>query len=153
MTDVDLAAAAMMLDCEGCLSVSPYVQAGRTRFHCDIFVGMQNRAVLEFFQQVVRVGSISRRSDCWMYQTSGAKAARAVKMLLPYLRVKREAASLFVEFAATFNSHGQKPTPTDVVEKRHDLSKRIRAFMKADSLSFRSTELLAVEDDPAVTNA
>lgn len=141
---LDLAYCAGLFDGEGCVSVSSYMtDTGRSRFHCDLVIGMQNYSALELIKNTVETGSINRRSDCWVYQASGAKAVSVAKKLLPYLRVKREAVALFIEFAATFNPHGPKPTPTDVVEKRHILSQRIRAVMKADALSFRSDVMLA----------
>lgn len=134
----EAAYAAGLFDGEGCISVSPYTTAEeRGRFHCDVYLGMQSLAGLELFQRVVGVGKITRRVDLWMFQASGSKAADVLQTLLPYLRVKREAARLFLEFAATFSARNRKPLPADILAIRHDLSRRIREIAKADSLFFR----------------
>lgn len=149
----DLAYCAGIFDGEGCLSVSPYpVEKDRTRFHCDIFIGMQHKGTLEFFQRTVGTGNLTRRKDLWMFQTSGAKASHICKVLMPYLRTKKVQAALFIEFAATFGGQGGKglvkPTPADVVAVRLRLSEQIRTLMKSDALAFHSNGVKTVNARP-----
>lgn len=148
---MDIAYCAGLFDGEGCLSTSPYTtRDGRERFHCDIFLGMQNFEAVDAFRQVMGVGSVTRRSSVWMFQTTGAKAAKSVRMILPYLRAKREAAQLFVEFADTFSAHHKKPLADDIVLKRRELSMEIRRLMRVDRTSFRAwnalNDLVDMED-------
>lgn len=139
--------AAGLFDGEGCLSTSPYARPSGLRHHCDIFLGMQNRAALERFQRVVGVGTITRRHDLWMYWVSGAKSGHVVRMLLPYLTAKREAAALYVEFAATFSLKNKKPLPEDIAATRADLSTRIRQLMRIDARQFRPESVAALTED------
>lgn len=145
----DVAYSAGIFDGEGCISVSPYrTPDGRERFHCDIFLGMQSRSTLEFFQRTVGTGKIQRRKDIWMLSASGAKAAHVLKTVLPFLRTKKVEAQLFLEFAATFSARGPKPTPTAVVDRRRELSTRIRSLMRADAQTFHPNGVNSVDSRP-----
>lgn len=146
----DVAYSAGIFDGEGCISVSPYrTSDGRDRFHCDVYVGMQSRTTLEFFQRTVGTGQIKRRKDIWMFQASGAKAVHVLKAVLPFLRAKKAEAQLFVEFAATFNARGPKPTPMAVIERRRELSTRIRSLMRADAQTFHPNGVNSVDSRSA----
>lgn len=144
--ELDLAYCAGIFDGEGCISVSPYYPEGRVRFHCDLFIGMQNKACLEFFQQTVGTGSITQRKDCWMYQATGPKASHVCRLLGQFLQIKKNQAELFIQFAATFSKNGVKPTPMDIVELRMRLSSEIRSFNKQDSNTFHNNGVNSVND-------
>lgn len=149
--DAEIAYAAGLFDGEGGFSTSVYARhddgkADGTRHHCSLCVGMQNLAALERFNAAVgNVGRISRRHDLWMLQINGQCAGRAAQVLLPYLTVKREQGALFIEFAATFSPHNKKPLHPDIVEKRRDLSLRIRYLMRADARQFRTADVVDTE--------
>ena len=134
---IELAYCAGLFDGEGCISVSPYSaeqHARGYRFHCDVFLGMQDLRTVERFQRTVGVGSVKHRADgLWMWHTSGAKAAQMMRLLVPHLCAKREAALLFVEFAATFSASNRKPLPLEIVTSRSDLSRRIRHAMSLNA--------------------
>lgn len=131
----EIAYCAGLFDGEGCISTSQYfTQDERERYHTSIFLGMQDLATVEFFQRVVGLGSVNRRSDgLWMFQASGAKAANVLRVLAPYLRTKREAALLFVEFAATFSAKNRKPLPSEIMDVRRDLARRIHDVIYANA--------------------
>lgn len=136
--ELNLAYCAGVMDSEGCLSVSPYSIKGtdKIRYHCDLFIGMQNLHCLNFIQKTVGAGTITKRKDCWMLQATGPKASHILKLLIPYMVVKKQAAEIFQEFAATFVKGNVKPITTSVANLRQELSEQIRQYNKADAKAF-----------------
>lgn len=140
----DLAYCAALFDAEGCISVSPYTTLdGRERFHNDLWLGIQNRAALEFFQRTVGTGTISRRKDLWMWSAAGPNAVHAMRAVFPYLRIKKGVGESFLTFAATFTK-GPKPTPLEIITLRKALSEHIRCEMKRDASAFHTNGVKSV---------
>lgn len=144
--ELDLAYCAGLVDSEGCISVSPYiVDNNRQRFHCDLYVGSQNKKCLEFLQGTVGAGCITKRKDIWMFQASGPQASHVLRLLTQFMIVKKDQAELFIEFAATFSRHQSKPLTADILAKRMKLSTEIRLLNKKDSSSFHKNGVNSVD--------
>jgi hypothetical protein len=144
--ELDLAYCAGLIDAEGCISVSSYIaDNNRTRFHCDLYVGSQNKECLDFLQKTVGTGTITKRKDIWMFQAFGSKASHVLRLTLQFMIIKRKQAELFIEFAATFEGMKRRATPEELIAKRLELSQSIRSLAKADSNFFHNNGVNSVD--------
>lgn len=137
-TDLELAWAAGFFDGEGCI----YLRAGKGiagwQLLCSL--GQSDDSPLEEFQRIVGgVGFVGRRHypkrsnrrPCWAWQTSSQKAEDVLRLLLPFLRVKRSQAVAALEFQETYpeKPYGYgNPIPSEVVEERGRLAKKVKAL-------------------------
>lgn len=153
--ELDLAYCAGILDSEGCICVSPYAaknHAHKMRYHNDLWVGMQNKAAIEFFQRTVGTGTVNRRKDVWVYAAGGPRAVHVLRLLLPYMIVKREQAEVFLDFQKTFYTRTAEGKPREgyrLTEEqfltRKALAERITELNKRDSLAFHKNGVNSVE--------
>lgn len=132
----DLAYIAGLLDGDGWFRVTKV--GGRSRyFYPEIGIAMTYRPVIEWLQGKLSCGSIklnnhTRVSDGWKPQVGikihGARARLLASKLLPYLRVKREHASILSEFPAEGRTGPGKPVADDIVAARKEAFERMKAL-------------------------
>lgn len=101
--EIDLAYCAGLVDGEGHIGIKrtkAYKCQGRSTpgYHARIGIKMVNREAIEFFAQTMggwhwdEKPSLKNGRPYFVYQATDAKAEHILRELLPYLRVKREAA-------------------------------------------------------------
>ena len=123
-TDTDLAYLAGFIDGEGSISIFTSVKARRDNLRFDIY--NTDEGILRWIEQVFggRIHIVRRARDGWKQEftwTCGQQhAASVLTACLPYLKVKRRQAELFVQHQATSkrNGVGWKWTPPEILAVR-----------------------------------
>lgn len=104
MKRVDLAYLAGFFDGEGCISIGKHRNNGKDFYELHILVAQKSRWILEWFKFNFE-GKIfkhkkpeGRQSEWFTWQVAAVKAASALKVLLPYLKLKKAEAELALKF-------------------------------------------------------
>lgn len=106
MNDSDIAYLAGLFDGEGCLIVRPKskLASGNYNISYHLEIGMTDRRPIDWCKQVTGKGNVyylpskkSKWSDNYRWVVCSKQAASIVVLLLPFLKVKREQAVLFLE--------------------------------------------------------
>ena len=126
--------AAGFFDGEGHIGTAKNGRTLQLRVSC----GQVIREPLERFQEMYG-GSLwkqkSRNSnwaDAWIWQTQTGRAADMLRLMLPFLTVKRAQAELALELQATMQSHDgpRRVLTPEQIAKREDIAARIKALNK-----------------------
>ena len=134
-TEIDLAYLAGFVDGEG--SITIFRSGGRDHLRFDVY--NTNQDILLWIKGVFggRVHKIRTR-DGWkseyVWQIGHQQAANILVSCLPYLKVKRLQAEIFISHAATSVGRVGKSIPADIVPIRKALVTEIQRLNKRGSL-------------------
>lgn len=127
----DIAYLAGFVDGEGSITI---FRSGR-RDHLRFDIYNTNEAVLlwishTFGGRVHRVGRPSKENwkQEFSWQTGHQQAAAILRACLPYLKVKRLQAEVFIAYAATSEGRRGKPIPENTAIQRAAFGSKIRAL-------------------------
>jgi hypothetical protein len=128
------------IDGEGCFSISrisrPNTKISRYPYYRAVFcIGNTNLQILEDIQEYLDGGWVTlqykpegRRKPAYLYQLTGKKALEPfIIRMLPRLRIKREVASVLLDFfsgVATFSGSTRLPEEESI--RREHLILRVR---------------------------
>ena len=132
----EVAYIAGFFDGEGTINLQTHHRnnaAKTTTFHLKFRITNTNKEILDFIKFFFGVGKIYemkryslKHKVAWSYELNGHDAAFAIKILLPYLVVKKEQAKLALKFAATLGPrYAAKKLDVEVVEFRLGIGNRI----------------------------
>lgn len=130
----ELAYLAGFLDGEGSITVFNFVDKRYPRRQGSVLrlsAYNTNLAVLEWiaFRFGGRVGLVKRRRIDWkqsyIWERGGRNAAEIIEACLPFFKVKRQQAELFMEVAATIRNWGKNKIPNEVVDFRRAAALRM----------------------------
>ena len=117
---------AATLEGEGCINIYP---ANKNNYAARLSIANTEREFLEAVQQIAGYGTISKSSSqnrkvcyTWFCEKS-SEIKRILRMLWPYLIIKKEQAILVIEFCDTVSN---KVTPPDILEERKYLMEQIK---------------------------
>ncbi len=141
-TDAEIAWAAGLFDGEGHVGIHwcRGMVRGKVCEHLQLLTSVANTHIgcLEKFQSIVGVGKIhvsdtrNRNKPLYVWRTQAKKSDAVLRMLLPYLVVKREQADLAIEFRTTFPERRATakghPLSEEVKAVRVDLAHRVKAL-------------------------
>lgn len=137
MNQADIAYAAGFVDGEGCISVG--IKSGRK--NClvwKITVVNTDFGIIQWFKNTFGGSYYQRKTYkatyavSWAWAISNINGEEFLKLILPYLKVKKEVANVFLELRETrkYISHRNRKTPDALVEKRDSLILKIRELNK-----------------------
>ena len=147
------------LDCDGCISVvhSRQPKLKRDEIYPKINFYSQNLEVLNDIQEIVG-GKITPRCNAlavYVLQLGPKATVSTIKMLLPYLRIKKEQALTILELDKLNKSYtrigkryglgGQEPVPQSIYDQRMAICIRVRELNHRDSQAFRKNRVNSVE--------
>ena len=122
-----IAWAAGFMDGEGYIGITRCLdrRTGRLYYRVQVDVGQVHREPIALFQELFG-GTIGHRTNkkqgCWNWRKFGKEACNVIRILLPYLVVKRRQAELVLEYDMTVmekNGHGNwKTLPAEIIERR-----------------------------------
>jgi len=113
-------------DGEGCISILKQKRKDMKMPHyfLEIKITNTNKDVIQYIYNVLKVGRLSKKADkrknhrtqwCWI--ANSTEAVYILKLLLPYLKVKKEQAKLAIEFQEKLNRRKHSLTVNEVKEK------------------------------------
>ena len=105
MKAVDLAYMAGIVDGEGCIAIDRFTNKNLPSYcyRLKLRVGNTNRWLIEqlrfsFGGNIKTVKQRGNAKEAWEWYLAGENAAYCLKLLLPYLRIKRPQAELGIKF-------------------------------------------------------
>ena len=113
------------MDGEGYVGVVRYMDKrdGRTYYRVQIDVSQAHREPIDVFAQMFG-GSVTHRTNkfqgCYSWRSYNKKACEVLRVLLPYLVVKRKQAELVLEFDLSYR-RGNRNIPLEIIERRRAL--------------------------------
>lgn len=135
VSEAELSWVAGFIDGEGCFSAG--IRKNTYHIGYRIMVGQVCKDPLVFLKDkfggsvVLNRAATARTSACWTWSVSGRNASRLAKQLVPYLKIKKEQALLFVLIHETLRTKGLKgpiPLSQEEVTKRHSLVAQIQGL-------------------------
>lgn len=102
MDEVTRAYIAGLVDGEGCISISRDRRG--VSYHLRVEISMVNKSVIQFLHNSLGGGfyrhnkARGRQREDWSWRVFGQRAYNVLKLLLPYLRVKKANAMLGIDF-------------------------------------------------------
>ena len=141
--DTELAYMAGLVDGEGTISVSNSRSKVKGRlyensdtvlqvYNCHLgALGWIRERFGGYIYKVPRASAAWKDSYAW--KTSHSNACRVLKLILPFLIIKKQQANLLVEFAATRKHYGSKGVPDDILIFRGELVKELKTLNKRGS--------------------
>lgn len=145
ISNEDLAYIAGFVDGEGTISILRYYKSQKStykskrRMDWRAFIGISNtnKDILDWIMLTVGAGNISKSlrhegyKIVWKYSLSGSNAILFVKVLLPYLKIKRTNALILIELGKTLaTSYIPRKTPECIMAKREELTNQIQFLNK-----------------------
>ena len=122
-----IAWAAGFMDGEGYIGITRCLdrRTGRLYYRVQVDVGQVHREPIALFQELFG-GTIGHRTNkkqgCWNWRKFGKEACEVIRILLPYLVVKRRQAELVLEYdtiAMTRDGYRRwKTVPAEIIERR-----------------------------------
>lgn len=126
VSDLDLSYFAGLIDGEGWIGVQKYEEG----YRIHLAVNMTNEDAIRGLQEIfggnysVKVWPNGRWKDQYCWRLAGTTAIPAIKLLLPFLRIKRQQATIVLESNwERFNGRG---IPDDERKLRHSIWKRLK---------------------------
>ena len=129
-TDTDLAYIAGMLDGEGYIGINKKVMTSRKspRYDTKVCITNTHKRALDWIQSKLGAGVIYEtkqknnplaKNRCFVWSCSNKEAIRVLKLLHPYLHIKKLKAETLISFGEfAGRSAFYKPVPDEVNEKR-----------------------------------
>ena len=149
MTKEELAYLAGFLDGDGCIMLQlvyrhDYVFGYQIRASIVFYQKTQNRAFLESIKQRLKFGYIRNRNDGMSeYTIVGVEpVSKIVKLLYPYLRLKRKQAKLTLAVLSKMPGRGRKFKPSLLLS----LAKEVDKFADLNYSKRRTNTSIKVED-------
>ena len=92
-------------DGEGCITMNRIRRGGRVILFPRVVIAQSNPAILSLIQRAVGRGEVYRKQkrkwkDPYEWVITGSEAVEVMKCLLPFLRIKREQAEVFLKLPA-----------------------------------------------------
>ena len=128
------------VDGEGSIGINANDRGtSRVCYDSRFVVTNTNKEVLDIFKSVFggSVGArkkISGRKPVWTWSTSNKLAVNALRLLRPYLRIKRYQADLIFEWSKTVKKVGPDGHSEYVVDKRVKIVRQIHVLNKVGSM-------------------
>lgn len=120
-----------------------------TYYFVRIGVSNTNKAILEWLQSTTEKGYIRanlsnlklpNRKPCWVWDVSGKDALEILKLIYPYLRIKRTVVKAILEFREMIDTQKKErlsckgkykqPVPEEFNLKREKLYQKVRSLNK-----------------------
>ena len=98
MKDTDLAYLAGFFDSRGSIFIKSYSTAEGDNYVLQVNVYEQDRSMLEDIEQSFHAGKINESGQGFELRFGTTEGHRVLKLLLPYLRVKKPQAQLGIKF-------------------------------------------------------
>jgi len=135
-TDTELAYLAGFIDGEGSIAIFNHQdkRSGRPCYKMWLNVYNTDENVMGWiaFRFGGKVTKVKRRTmhnkQQYSWNRSGRNAAEILKACLPYFKVKRQQAEIFIEVAATIRGWGKRPVSADVLDLREIAAQRVRVI-------------------------
>lgn len=114
-----------IIDGEGCISIAKYTKVGKASVYhsLQVQVGSTDEWLCQWLKMQYggcvsyRPSSRPRWNDAWNWSVSGRKAAEFLKLLLPYLQLKRPQAEIALEFYASFRKSKKESIDNPLTEE------------------------------------
>lgn len=161
---LELAYIAAFLDCDGSFCIYRRKrECGGFNYSVKINFYSQNLSVLYEIKEVVggEVSPPNEGLDVYTLQLPAKPAVATAKLLLPYLRIKREQALLMIEFQKVVDATprlrnrsgkgGMARLPESVIEQRHQFYLRMQKLNDRDPQAFRTNRMNSVKAPAGVT--
>ena len=141
-----LAYLAGVVDGEGCIGIRKTKRTGTwksTRYAAIVTVGSTSRDLIEDLVTAFRVGCVTYRfptktkRSCYVWTVSSVGARHVLRLLRPYLIVKREQAAVLLEFIDNFDSFkGARPGKKGgLLVSAEELARRERLYQQLRTLN------------------
>ena len=131
LTTEDLSWMAGFFDGEGHIDIARYEKSNRRGGLVVSVTNMKLDGVTPFLIFGGRVFPASKLTNAWRWQAYGGQAKTLLERLLPYLKLKRDAAKVAITFQNTLGHYGTRPIPPTLMRKRDALIKRFRELQPA----------------------
>jgi hypothetical protein len=129
MKKADLAYAAGIIDGEGCITITPqhYQKRPNISFTLRVVMGNTNEGVCQWFKFVFGghynfLHKTKGGKPFWQWGVSSQKAMEFLRLIIPYLKIKRSQAELAIKFQlAKKQQGGHKPEEEWLIEKAQQM--------------------------------
>lgn len=127
LTEVQKAYFAAFVDADGCITIgkrADRMQSKSPRYYLEVKISQCNSPFIKSIEEEIGAGkaySYQRDTGKNMYrlQIRDAQACEFLRVIYPYLRIKRPQADIAFEFRRTYEiRYGKKGVPKDVSSKR-----------------------------------
>lgn len=114
VSETDAAYVAGLIDGEGCFCITRKKPTGRKHspsYEAHLVVAMSNASVLAWLKDLLggwdqfHVRKLPSGKQMYRWQAKSEDSVRIAKLLLPYLKVKRKQAELFIRFREQLSSY------------------------------------------------
>lgn len=142
----DLIWMAGFFDGEGHIDIARYKKSNRRGGLVVSVTNMKRDGVTPFRIFGGRIFIASKLTNVWRWQAYGGEAKTLLETLLPYLKLKRDAAKVAITFQNTLGHYGTRPIPPTLMRKRDALIEYFRGLQPARrGMSKGSQEIGKVE--------
>jgi hypothetical protein len=131
MKEKDLYYIAGFLDGEGSICIVK----SKGQYYLQIDIVNTNSEVIDFVFKTLKLGGIyenrrQKRKVLYRWVAKSKIAEKALRLLLPYLKVKKEQAEIGLEFQSIMQRFGRKKTPKIEIQTREDYRQKIKLLNK-----------------------
>jgi len=130
LTTEDLIWMAGFFDGEGHIDIAKY-KANPHGIMVASVTNMNRDVLTPFLIFGGRIFIATKKLNCWRWQAYGGQAKTLLERLLPYLRLKREAAQVAITFQNTIGQYGTRPITPTLMRKRDALIECFRELQPA----------------------
>lgn len=142
-----LAWVAGLIDGEGCIYIRKRTEKAPSRkerspsYALSLTVKMTHKPTIEELKNIFGVGRIHRETPgklnkkvSWRWAVSTQEGADILRMILPYLKVKREEAELAIEFSEVSkrSSFGRNTVKVEISELRDSFYRKLQELKKQE---------------------
>ena len=134
LTDTESAYLAGFFDGDGCVNISS--RKGQAHYLQVVF-SQCNRQFLDDWCGKVGKGSVhknsgftdgSHKKELWHWRLSDRQAESVLIMMLPYLELKAEQATIAIQFMGTKKRYGRAGVPAHILEQREQFKLALSAL-------------------------
>jgi hypothetical protein len=138
-TDTTLAYIAGLVDGEGCITTgirSPRAESRELSLNLimSVCIAMTDESIIKWLQSATGLGRVhfhgtrnERHKDAWMWVCSVSDGVALLEALMPFLRLKKPQASLFLELAEIREKSGRAQSRPD---RQLEIAKTMQALNK-----------------------
>jgi len=131
LTTEDLSWMAGFFDGEGHIDIAKYKKSNRHGILVASVTNMNRDILTPFLTFGGRIFIATKKFNCWRWQAYGEQAKTLLERLLPYLKLKRDAAKVAITFQNTLGHYGSRPLTPALIRKRDTLIERFRELQPA----------------------
>jgi len=131
LTTEDLSWMAGFFDGEGHIDIAKYKKSNRHGILVASVTNKNRDVLTPFLIFGGRIFIATKKLNVWRWQAYGGQAKTLLERLLPYLKLKGDAAKVAITFQNTLGHYGSRPLTPALIRKRDALIERFRELQPA----------------------